>query len=46
MSWRKFLVLLKGISGDSTLANVLRSEPKVIEDAALQERKVKSVWGL
>lgn len=47
LSWRKFLVLLNGLSVNSTLSFVVHKskKPSVIKDPRKAERAVKQVWG-
>ncbi|PKM78540.1 MAG: hypothetical protein CVU90_02035 [Firmicutes bacterium HGW-Firmicutes-15] len=45
MSWRKFLILLKGLSADSILVHSLQHEQKKpIEDPAEISQAVNRVW--
>ena len=44
MSWRKFTVLLGGLSPNSLFVNKLTSKEEVIEDPVLAERAVERFW--
>ena len=44
MTWRKFNVLLGGLSGDSVLISHLRNHKEVLQGAE-GEKAVDKVWG-
>jgi len=48
LSWRKFIILLRGLSPNSIWFNLVKqaqSSTKVIEDPKVAERAVDRVWG-
>lgn len=45
MSWRRFSILLGGLSGNSRFAGIVHQEASVISDQKQQEQYVKSLLG-
>jgi len=44
MTWRKFSILMKGLSPNSVWFNIVANAPLIIEDQAAGEKYVDSIW--